>query len=109
MSLLYFSANMYVYVTLAVLALGAAHGLFIPANTAAPQPAATTMRPSFCHDLECPKFTVLETNAVSNDLPCWSMCYIFFYPFKDARSVSFRSELFTSYILTIFKQRNLLP
>jgi len=28
---------------------------------------------------------------------------------KDARSVSFRSELFTSYILTIFKQRNLLP
>ena len=29
--------------------------------------------------------------------------------FKDAKSVSFRSELFTSYILTIFKQRNLLP
>jgi len=29
---------------------------------------------------------------------------------KDARSVSFRSELFTSYILTmIFKRRNLLP
>ena len=28
---------------------------------------------------------------------------------KDAMSVSFRSELFTSYILTIFKQRNLLP
>ena len=28
---------------------------------------------------------------------------------KDARSVSFRSELFTSYILAIFKQRNLLP
>jgi len=28
---------------------------------------------------------------------------------KDARSVSLRSELFTSYILTIFKQRNLLP
>ena len=28
---------------------------------------------------------------------------------KDARSVSFRSELFTSYILTIFKQRNRLP
>jgi len=26
---------------------------------------------------------------------------------KDARSVSFRSELFTSYIWTIFKQRNL--
>jgi len=28
---------------------------------------------------------------------------------KDATSVSFRSELFTSYILIIFKQRNLLP
>jgi len=28
---------------------------------------------------------------------------------KDARSVSFRSELFTSYILTIFTQWNLLP
>ena len=28
---------------------------------------------------------------------------------KDARSVSFRSELFTSYFLTIFKQRNRLP
>ena len=28
---------------------------------------------------------------------------------KDAMSVSFRSELFTSYILTIFKQRNILP
>jgi len=28
---------------------------------------------------------------------------------KDAMPVSFRSELFTSYILTIFKQRNLLP
>ena len=28
---------------------------------------------------------------------------------KDARSVSFRSELFTSYIFTIFKQRNRLP
>jgi len=30
-------------------------------------------------------------------------------PFKDARSVSFRSILFTSYILTIFKQQNRLP
>jgi len=29
--------------------------------------------------------------------------------FKDAMHVSFRSELLTSYILTIFKQRNLLP
>ena len=29
--------------------------------------------------------------------------------FKDAMPVSFRSELFTSYIFTIFKQRNLLP
>jgi len=29
--------------------------------------------------------------------------------FKDAMPVSFRSELFTSYILTIFKQWNLLP
>jgi len=28
---------------------------------------------------------------------------------KDAMPVSFSSELFTSYILTIFKQRNLLP
>ena len=28
---------------------------------------------------------------------------------KDARSLSFRSELFTSYILTIFKQLNRLP
>jgi len=28
--------------------------------------------------------------------------------FKDAMPVSCRSELFTSYILTIFKQRNLL-
>jgi len=28
---------------------------------------------------------------------------------KDAMPVSFRSILFTSYILTIFKQRNLLP
>jgi len=28
---------------------------------------------------------------------------------KDAMPVSFRSELFTSYIVTIFKQRNLLP
>jgi len=28
---------------------------------------------------------------------------------KDARSVSFRSELFTSYILAIFRQRNILP
>ena len=28
---------------------------------------------------------------------------------KDAMPVSFRSELSTSYILTIFKQRNLLP
>ena len=28
---------------------------------------------------------------------------------KDAMPVSFRSELFTSYILTIFKQRNILP
>jgi len=28
---------------------------------------------------------------------------------QDAMSVSFRSILFTSYILTIFKQRNLLP
>jgi len=27
---------------------------------------------------------------------------------KDAMPVSFRLELFTSYILTIFKQRNLL-
>jgi len=27
---------------------------------------------------------------------------------KDASPVSFMSELFTSYILTIFKQRNLL-
>jgi len=32
-----------------------------------------------------------------------------FVKLKDAVSVSFRSELFTSYILTIFKQRNLLP
>jgi len=31
-----------------------------------------------------------------------------FHVFKDAMPVSFRSELFTSYILTIFKQRNLL-
>jgi len=30
--------------------------------------------------------------------------YVTIVPFKDARSVSFRSELFTSYILTIFKQ-----
>jgi len=29
--------------------------------------------------------------------------------FKDATSVSFGSKLFTSYILIIFKQRNLLP
>ena len=29
--------------------------------------------------------------------------------FKDAMPISFRSELFTSYILTIYKQRNLLP
>ena len=29
--------------------------------------------------------------------------------FKDATSVSFRSELFTSYILILFKQENLLP
>ena len=29
--------------------------------------------------------------------------------FKDAMSSSFRSELFTSYILTIFKRRNILP
>jgi len=28
---------------------------------------------------------------------------------KDAMHVSFRSELFTSYILTIFKQCNILP
>jgi len=28
---------------------------------------------------------------------------------KDAMPVSFKSELFTSFILTIFKQRNLLP
>jgi len=28
---------------------------------------------------------------------------------KDAMPVSFRSKLFTSYIVTIFKQRNLLP
>jgi len=28
--------------------------------------------------------------------------------FKDAMNVSFRSELFTSYILTIFKRRNIL-
>jgi len=28
---------------------------------------------------------------------------------KDAMPVSFRSILFTSYILTIFKQQNLLP
>jgi len=28
---------------------------------------------------------------------------------KDAMPVSYRSELFTSYILTIFKQRNVLP
>jgi len=28
---------------------------------------------------------------------------------KDAMPVSFRSELFTSYSLTTFKQRNLLP
>ena len=28
--------------------------------------------------------------------------------FKDAMPVSFRSILFTSYILTIFKQRNIL-
>jgi len=29
--------------------------------------------------------------------------------FKDAMPVSFRSDVFTSYILTIFKQLNLLP
>ena len=29
--------------------------------------------------------------------------------FKDAMPVSFRSELFTSYILTTFKQGNILP
>ena len=31
------------------------------------------------------------------------------YVFKEAMPVSFRSILFTSYILTIFKQQNLLP
>ena len=31
------------------------------------------------------------------------------YLIKDAMPVSFRSELFTSYILAIFKQLNLLP
>ena len=38
-------------------------------------------------------------------LPCSNICV----SLKDARSVSFRSELFTSYILTIFRQRNTLP
>jgi len=33
----------------------------------------------------------------------------YFTYIKDATSVSFRSKLFTSYILIIFKQRNLLP
>jgi len=34
---------------------------------------------------------------------------LMFVTFKDAMPVSFRSELFTSYILTILKRQNILP
>jgi len=37
------------------------------------------------------------------------LLYHFLLKIKDAMPVSFMSELFTSYILTIFKQWNLLP
>jgi len=40
---------------------------------------------------------------------CDNFCSFTCVEFKDARYVSFRSDLFTSYILTLFKQWNLLP
>jgi len=45
--------------------------------------------------------------AMDFNLPCLVDHYTT-TAFKDALSVSFRSILFTTYILTIFKQRNLL-
>ena len=38
-----------------------------------------------------------------------SECRVHLQVFKGAMSVSFRSELFTSYILSIYRQWNLLP
>jgi len=44
--------------------------------------------------------TICFCKVILDDLAIWNTSWVF----KDAISVSFRSELFTSYILTIFRQ-----
>ena len=53
--------------------------------------------------MQCPSFVFLTYSLFKKILRD-----LYFKSIKDAMPVSFRSELITSYILTIFKQRNLL-
>lgn len=41
-------------------------GTFVPIQSAQIDAQPSYVKPAFCHDLECPKYTVVETNAVSD-------------------------------------------
>jgi len=60
------------------------------------------------NDIQVSCHRILFKDARSVSLYPYNWSQILQYV-KDARSAFFRSELFTSYILTIFKQRKLLP